>query len=1024
MLASLGPTRVWMICRLIAGALAAMLLLAVSPSLAPAAIPSGTWQPLGPAPIGPPYFDGAGYYGGVNTGRVTAIAVIPSGSHAGRVVLGSASGGIWTTDNRGTTWTPRTDNAPDLAIGAVAVDPSDPNHLVAGTGEANLTGDAYPGQGLLVSSDGGTTWTPQDPGGVFYDLDIAQVAIDPHNPSHEFAATSQGLYETTNAGASWALPSDPSYNAVAGAITAVVLDPSTNPSTVYIGGGAATVAKSTDGGATWSPAHSGITASGDFTALAIAPSSPSTLYVSVGSEFARVALYRTTNAAGGWTRVTQAPDYTGTGTAGFTPGGEQGNYDNVLAVDPTNPNHVLAGGIQLVETHNGLTGWTSPNGQISFNAGSTNHLHPDNHALFFAPDGTVWIGDDGGVYHYNPTSHHVTNANGNLDITQVRYGLSVVDGTILGGSQDNATFESSRPTLSRWTGISGGDGGPSAITPNDPSLQFTSSDGDLFATTDAWHLSVIDITPTVTRLFVPPILVVPNRTDPAAPTLFYGGENVWRTTDPADFAPKWSQVTSIGTGCGFFETCVSALAAAPSDPNVVYAGFATGQIEVSTDGGQTFSLARKPTTPESFVTGISVDPANPQAITVSFSSDTTRTTIDLPHIQQYSWNGLPKTGHWTRIGGTGLPDAVSRVIYYRQDLVAATDSGVYATSAPSGTSTVWTRVGHGLPNVQTQDLVGTPGGLYAATFGRGVWLLPSGAPLNLHVPALTGTAIAGQRLTETHGLWTGSPTSYAYQWLRCAAAGYGCLAIPGATARSYLITQADDGHRIRVQETARNAHGPGTGPPSAGSAVVQAPVAPAISAVTHDARSVGRSSATLRGVINATGAAVRWQFQFGHTRPYLHRSPLRSVTAVHGKLVVTWRLTGLRPGTVYHFRLLVMTPPGLYRSKVTSRGADLTVQNGQLNPQPASAGSSAPSLISVSASSADGSEPRTMPQPAYSRAVGPRSRAHRSATQNSPSPVASVQPIAPAYQPRSRPSSAGISSSARVRGWPPTAGVG
>ena len=160
---------------------------------------------------------------------------------------GTAGGGIWTSDDNGTTWLPRSDAAADLAIGAVTVDPSNSNHLIAGTGEANQCGDCFAGVGILVSTDGGTTWTLQNPGGVFSGHYVAQVAIQPTNSNHQFAATDAGLFVTTNGGASWAKPTDPSYATVNGNITAVVINPTTS-TIVYIGGGAKTVAKSSDGG--------------------------------------------------------------------------------------------------------------------------------------------------------------------------------------------------------------------------------------------------------------------------------------------------------------------------------------------------------------------------------------------------------------------------------------------------------------------------------------------------------------------------------------------------------------------------------------------------------------------------------------------------------------------------------------------------------------------------------------------------------------------------------------------------------
>ena len=168
---------------------------------------------------------------------------------------------MWTSDDNGATWTPRSDHEPSLAIGALGDDASNTDHLIAGTGEGNQSGDSYPGFGVLSSSDGGATWSLQDPGGVFDGKHISEVAIDPSNSAHMFAATDGGLFVTSNGGSTWALPTDPSYAAVGGSISAVVINPS-NPSIVYIGGGAAIVAKSTDGGVHWAASNSGISAPG------------------------------------------------------------------------------------------------------------------------------------------------------------------------------------------------------------------------------------------------------------------------------------------------------------------------------------------------------------------------------------------------------------------------------------------------------------------------------------------------------------------------------------------------------------------------------------------------------------------------------------------------------------------------------------------------------------------------------------------------------------------------------------------
>jgi hypothetical protein len=566
-----------------------------------------------------------------------------------------------------------------------------------------------------------------------------------------FAATDKGLFVTSDGGTSWAKPTDASYAAVNGAttnITSVVINPTT-PTTVYIGGGNATVAKSTDGGATWAAANTVITLpaanSTPLTKLAIAASSPSTLYASVGSTQA-VALYKTTNAASSWTSVAAAPDYTGNaysyGMCGTPPTpctGEQGWYDNAIAIDPTNANHVLAVGETVVETTDGGTTWSNVNGQ-AFNGGGTNLIHPDQHALAFRPDGEVWTGDDGGVYLYNPAGPSVTNANGNLNITQFHFGFNVVDGTLLAGAQDNSSAETSSSSLSAWTGLSTGDGGPSAITPNDTSVQFIEANRNLFVTTDAFSSVPKQITPLAKGVlakgvFTPPMIVVPNTSKPSQPTVFYGGPDLYKTTDPTDASPVWTKVTSVGSGdCGITPnaayTCVTAIAADPSNSSVIYVGFSDGTVEVSTDAGSTFTaLAAQPFAIDKWVTGISVDPSNAKAITASFSyNDTRNVVIGNPHVAQYSYTTTPGTGTWTTITGsltTLGAGGVSHVVYDAGTLLAATDTGVYGATSVAGSSTSWSPVGTGLPTVQVQDLVAADnGGLYAITHGRGAWVIP------------------------------------------------------------------------------------------------------------------------------------------------------------------------------------------------------------------------------------------------------------------------------------------------------------
>lgn len=97
-----------------------------------------------------------------------------------------------------------------------------------------------------------------------------------------------------------------------------------------------------------------------------------------------------------------------------------------------------------------------------------------------------------------------------------------------------------------------------------------------------------------------------------------------------------------------------------------------------------------------------------------------------------------------------------------------------------------------------------------------------GVPKSTSPPTISGTALEGQTLTEAHGAWNPSPTSYSYQWESCEASGGACSPIAGATSQTYMLAAAQVCHTIRVQETASDAAGPGTPVSSADSGLVSA----------------------------------------------------------------------------------------------------------------------------------------------------------------------------------------------------------
>ena len=163
-------------------------------------VSSASWSALGPAPI-----SGSDQY----SGRINSIAIDPTNSQT--IYVGTATGGVWKTTSGGASWTPLTDNECGLAMGSVVLDPVNPQIVYAGTGEANASIDSYQGCGVLVSTNGGSTWTQRGastfvsssgPATIFKMLVDAPTAGSTTS-TVVFAASWTGLYRSANSGATW-----------------------------------------------------------------------------------------------------------------------------------------------------------------------------------------------------------------------------------------------------------------------------------------------------------------------------------------------------------------------------------------------------------------------------------------------------------------------------------------------------------------------------------------------------------------------------------------------------------------------------------------------------------------------------------------------------------------------------------------------------------------------------------------------------------------------------------------------------
>lgn len=658
------------------------------------------------------------------SGRVTALAIDPTNTKI--VYLGGAEGGVWKTVNAGQTWTPLGDAQVSLAIGSIAIDPSNHNTIYVGTGEENFAIDNYYGAGILKSTNGGATWTQiagsftGNPCGGDY---VGAVAVHPTNSQIILAGAepcyygASSIFRSTDGGLTWTAVYTDSNGWIPA--TNIVFDHS-NGNIVYAATNYGGVLKSTDAGVTWNPANgTGTTALPTSNvgriAIAMTPSNPSILYAAVADtqNSDLIGLYKTVDSGSNWTLLPNTPDFCAT----------QCWYDIVLAVSPSNPNLVAAGGV--FPYHPGGSGVVT-----SLDGGNTwfdqsNFLHPDTHALAFTPDGsTLFVGSDGGVWSTaNPGASGTgaiawSNLNSSLAITEFYPGLAM-DPTNVNhstvGTQDNGS-ETYSGTLDWTENDVCGDGGPTAIDYTNPTTTYANCiEESLYKSTlgGPWENVTAGLQNDRTS-WVPPLAM-----DAKNPNnLYFGTYRVYQTTNGATL---WNPISPDLTGAAG-ESTLNTIAVAPTDSNTVYTGAGSSTIYVTRNAlagaSSKWTEVSSASLPDRSVNWIAVDPASATTAYVGFSGFTGYGD-SLGHIFQTTDAGAA----WKDIS-SDLPNTPVDAILVDPDapstIFIGTDIGAFYTT---NTGASWSRLGTGLPNVVVTGL-----GLHeasrtlrASTHGRSTW---------------------------------------------------------------------------------------------------------------------------------------------------------------------------------------------------------------------------------------------------------------------------------------------------------------
>jgi uncharacterized repeat protein (TIGR01451 family) len=696
-------------------------------------ISSTRWTLIGPEPTDTPYSVP------VVAGRVTALAVDSTNSNV--VYAGAADGGVWKTTDAGVHWTPRTDSQPSLAVGSIAIDPSNHSTIYVGTGEENFSGDSYYGAGILKSVNGGTSWTqikgpfvgPFASDGYFGGgARIGAIAVEPDNSSvilvavEMFSSNPTGIYRTADGGATWTSVLPGAHG------TAVVFDP-TNGNIAYtalgsnFGSANNGVYKSLDGGKTWASIN-GMgsnklpTVDVGRIALALAPSSPGTLYAGIQdtSTGNLLGFFKTIDGGANWVKLTSTPDYCA----------PQCSYDQVIAVQPNNANVLFAGGAfgggtaSVYRSTDGGSNWTN----VTQGADGS-YLHADLHALAFSSDSSrLYLGNDGGVWSANmPTGTPVPwmQLNNTLAITQFYFSPSINPNDItnsFGGTQDNGSQKYSG--VLTWDDVVCGDGGWTALNPVTPSNVYSVCQGDALIRKStgggvfgSWTDAVSGINLSDRMQFLPPLAI-----DPLQPAnLYLGTYRVYQTTNNAG---NWTAISGDLTGNG--SGTLTTVAVAPANSNTVYVGTSNSLVQVTNNalaGAGAIWSNRSTGLPPRFITQVVVDPHISTTAYVVFSGfsgfvdslgHVFRTTDD-----GTTWKNI--SGNLPNIPVNGIAiDPILANTYY-----VATDIGVFRTRN-GGVS--WSALGAGLPRVAVLGLTlhNPTRTLRASTHGRSMW--------DIHVP--------------------------------------------------------------------------------------------------------------------------------------------------------------------------------------------------------------------------------------------------------------------------------------------------
>jgi photosystem II stability/assembly factor-like uncharacterized protein len=718
------------------------LLSATGVAAAPASIPERSYQELHWRMIGP--------FRGGRTRAVAGVASQPAVFYMAQV-----NGGVWKTDDAGRTWRPIFDDQPTQSIGAIAVAPSNPNVIYVGSGEGLHRPDLSVGNGIYKSIDAGKTWKHV---GLPDAQQIPQIVVDPRNPDRVFAAVlghpygpseQRGVFRSLDGGKSWqrVLYKNPNVGA-----SDVELDPR-NPDIVYAGlweerlgpwedhneyaGTGGGLFKSIDGGKSWRQLAGGLPTTGVQFDVAVSPSRPSRLYVTLATtEEGQYGtgkgngFYRSDDAGATWTSV----------TTDERPMMKIGGGDLMVpVVDPKNPDIVYVASIVAMKSVDGGKTWTWLRGAPGGDDYQNLWINPQD------PDTLLLVSDQGAVVTLNGGKTWSSWYN---QPTAQLYHVGVtadVPYRVCSGQQESGSVcissrgDDGAITSRDWRPVGVSEYGYAAPDPRNPDIVYGA--GRNRVSRYQWSTGQVqDVTPIPVREGYRVERTQPIVFSPVQPgTLYYAANVVFQSTDagqrwqpisPDLSHPKPGVPASVGVTAaadkeaGDRRGAIYALAPSYRTASTIWAGTDDGKLWVTRDGGKRWADITPPgVTPWSKVTQL--DASRFDDLTVYASVSRFRVDDLTPYIYRTHDGG--KT--WTLIT-TGLPpgpvDAVRADPIRKGLLYASTENAVWVSFDDGAT---WQSLQLNLPRTAARDLVVHGNDLIVATHGRGFWILDDVSPL-------------------------------------------------------------------------------------------------------------------------------------------------------------------------------------------------------------------------------------------------------------------------------------------------------